>query len=353
MARSSSGRKSTIYDIAKATGSSTSAVSMVLNGTWARYRIKEETANRILASAAQLGYNVNMKARGLRLSRSGLAGMILPHYRNRFFAGLAENFEEHARSRGLCPIVVSTQRDPAVEMSVTETLISQQVELLFIVGVRNPTPLDALCSAAGIPCINVDLPGPGAPSVVSDNRGGARALTKALMEKMIAAGSSPGELLFLGGIVDEYATEMRIAGYRDAFEARGINPAADAVECFGYGASSSRRALASRYESLGRLPTGLLMNSITAFEGLVQFASKLPREAWQSTVVGCFDWDPFAVHLPFEVTMMRQDVQKIILEAFALADSHDAIDHPLVMVPTGFGEMVEEDELTIKIGREC
>lgn len=95
------------------------------------------------------------------------------------------------------------------------------------------------------------------------------------------------------------------------------------------------------------------MNSITAFEGLVQFASKLPREAWQSTVVGCFDWDPFAVHLPFEVTMMRQDVQKIILEAFALADNHDATDHPLVMVPTGFGEMVEEDELTIKIGREC
>jgi LacI family transcriptional regulator, fructose operon transcriptional repressor len=53
------------------------------------------------------------------------------------------------------------------------------------------------------------------------------------------------------------------------------------------------------------------------------------------------------------VTMMRQDVQKIILEAFALADNHDATDHPLVMVPTGFGEMVEEDELTIKIGREC
>jgi len=348
MARSSSGRKSTIYDIAKATGSSTSAVSMVLNGTWARYRIKEETAKRILASAEQLGYNANMKARGLRLSRSGLAGMILPHYRNRFFAGLAENFEEQARSRGLCPIVVSTQRDPAVELNVTETLISQQVELLFIAGVRNPTPLDDLCSAARIPCINVDLPGPGAPSVVSDNRGGARALTDALMEKMIARGNAPGELLFLGGVVDEYATEMRIAGYRDAFEARGISPAAGAVECFGYGASSSRRALARRYENLGRLPAGLLMNSITAFEGLVQFASRLPREAWQSTVVGCFDWDPFAAHLPFEVTMMRQDVQKIILEAFALADSHDTTARPLVVVPTGFGEMLDEDDLTIK-----
>src|SRR3978361_2185388 len=164
MASSNTGRKSTIYDIAKATGSSTATVSMVLNGSWMRYRIKEETANRILESAQQLGYNVNMRARGLRLSRSGLAGMLLPHYRNRFFAGLAETFEEQARSRGLCPIVVSTQRDPAVETSVTETLLSQRVEVLFIAGVRNPTPLNALCAAAGVTCINVDFPGSGAPS---------------------------------------------------------------------------------------------------------------------------------------------------------------------------------------------
>ncbi|RDK02674.1 LacI family DNA-binding transcriptional regulator [Paraburkholderia lacunae] len=351
MARSNPGRKSTIYDIAKATGSSTAAVSMVLNGTWARYRIKEETANRILASAQQLGYNVNMKARGLRLSRSGLAGMILPHYRNRFFAGLAETFEDHARSRGLCPIVVSTQRDPSVEVSVTETLVSQRVELLFIAGVLDPTPLNAMCSAAGVPCINVDLPGEAAPSVVSDNRGGARALTDVLIDKMRARGDAPEGLIFLGGVANEYATEMRIAGFRDAFEGRQIQPASDAVECFGYDASSARQALARRYERAGRLPAGLLMNSITAFEGLVQFASRLPRDAWQSTVVGCFDWDPFGAHLPFEVTMMRQDVEKIISEAFALADTYDANAtgaNPLVIVPTGFGPMSGEDDPAIE-----
>ncbi len=71
MVRSSKGRKSTIYGISEATGTSVTAVSMVLNGSWARYRIKEETANRILENAQQLGYNVNMRARGLRLSRSG------------------------------------------------------------------------------------------------------------------------------------------------------------------------------------------------------------------------------------------------------------------------------------------
>jgi LacI family fructose operon transcriptional repressor len=351
MASSNPGRKSTIYDIAEKTGSSTSTVSMVLNGNWARYRIKEETANRILECARELGYNVNMKARGLRLSRSGLAGMILPHYRNRFFAGLAETFEDQARSRGLCPIVVGTQRDPSLEVSVTETLLSQRVELLFIAGVRNPTPLNERCTAAGVPCINLDLPGDGAPSVVSDNRRGAQAITDVLIEKLLARGDPPDELVLLGGVAGEYATEMRIAGFRDAFEARQITPAADAIECCGYNAAAAKRALAIRYGKLGRLPSGLLMNSITALEGMVHLMATLSADAWKSTVVGCFDWDPFAANLPFDVTMLRQDVQKIISEAFALTDNYDPTDRSLVLVPTGFGNMLEEAEQTKEFDR--
>jgi LacI family fructose operon transcriptional repressor len=351
MASSNPGRKSTIYDVAKATGSSTATVSMVLNGSWVRYRIKEETANRILESARQLGYNVNMKARGLRLSRSGLVGMVLPHYRNRFFAGLAETFEEQARSRGLCPIVVGTQRDPVVEVSVIETLLSQRVELLFIAGVRNPTPLNELCSAAGVPSINLDLPGDGAPSIVSDNRKGAQAITDVLIEKLLARGAAPDELVFLGGVEDEYATEMRIAGFRDAFKARQMTPAADAIDCCGYNAAAAKRALTIRCEKLGRLPAGLLMNSITAFEGVVQFTSTLSPDAWKSAVVGCFDWDPFAANLPFDVTMLRQDVQTIISEAFTLAEKYDPTDRSLILVPTGLGKKFEEAEQTKEFDR--
>jgi LacI family fructose operon transcriptional repressor len=351
MASSNPGRKSTIYDIAEKTGSSTSTVSMVLNGNWARYRIKEETANRILGCARELGYNVNMKARGLRLSRSGLAGMVLPHYRNRFFAGLAQTFEDQARSRGLCPIVVGTQRDPAVEVNVTKTLLSQRVELLFIAGVRNPTPLNDLCSAAGVPSINLDLPGDGAPSVVTDNRKGAAEITGVLIEKLLARGHSPDELVLLGGVANEYATEMRIAGFRDAFQARGLAPAKDAVECCGYNAAAANRALTLRCEKLGRPPFGLLMNSITALEGLVQFMATLSHDAWKTVVVGCFDWDPFAAYLPFDVTMLRQDVQKIISEAFALFEKHDPADRPLILVPTGFGKMFEEAEQTKEFDR--
>jgi LacI family fructose operon transcriptional repressor len=112
---------------------------------------------RVLASAERLGYSVNLKARGLRLSRSGLAGMIMPHYRNRFFAGLAEAFESNARSRSLCPIVVSTHRPPGNEVTATETLIAQQVEFLLCCGVFDPVPptrcvAASMCAASTSTC---------------------------------------------------------------------------------------------------------------------------------------------------------------------------------------------------------
>ena len=138
---------------------------MVLNDTWRKYRIKPATASRIIECADRLGYSVNLKARGLRLSRSGLVGMMMPHYRNRFFAGLAEAFETRARARDLCPIVVTTHRHPGNERKATEVLLAQQVEFIFFAGVHGPDPLNELCRAAGIRCINIDLPGPLAPSV--------------------------------------------------------------------------------------------------------------------------------------------------------------------------------------------
>lgn len=314
-------RKSTIYDVADDTKVSPSTVSLVLNGSWSRYRIREDTAHRVQQSAKRLGYNVNLRARGLRLSRSGLAGMILPHYRNRFFADLAEAFEASARSRDLCPIVVSTQRDPAVEARVTETLLAQRVEFLFIAGVPDPTPLNALCRAAEVPCVNLDLPADSAPSVVSNNAGGARRLTERLMSEAAARGGLPSDLVYLGGVAGEYASDHRVAGFREALAATGVPVDDRAILRCGYPPEQACQVLDRRVREDGRLPAGILANSIAALEGLVQFASRQPRAALRDLVVGCFDWDPFAAHLPYGVVMLRQDVESIVREAFdALRD---------------------------------
>jgi LacI family transcriptional regulator, fructose operon transcriptional repressor len=343
MVSRSNGRKITIYDVAVAADTSPTTVSLVLNDAWQRYRIKPETAARILDHAERVGYSVNLKARGLRLSRSGLAGMILPHYRNRFFAGLAEAFQGEARRRGLCPIVVSTHRHPGNEVKVTEILLAQQVEFLFIAGVRNPDPLNKLCRGADVRCINIDLPGSGAPSVVSDNRGGAQQLTEVVLQKLAAREADQTDIFFFGGVADDDTTRNRVLGYKTALAARGIIQGPDAIDCCGYPPSHAARSLEARYAKLGRLPAGLFANGVTAMEGALRFTSTLPASAWRSLVVGAFDWDPFAAYLPFDITMVRQNVEVMISEGFRLLDNYAASCEALVVVPTSFGRMGELD----------
>ena len=317
---------------------SVATVSLVLNGNWSRYRIKEETAQRILGIADRLGYNVNLKARGLRLSRSGLAGMILPHYRNRFFADIAETFEAEARKRDLCPVVVSTQRQVDIESRVAKTLLDQRVEFMFIVGVPQATELDRMCELARVPCVNVDLPGAGAPSVVSDNRNGALQLMQRLIAELRMRGGSPEDFFFLGGIAGEYATDSRVSGFFEALRQEGVTPGEHMLACCGYHPSNAREALQQYLDRNGRLPSGLFVNSITAFEGVAQLSGGGAQAALRDCVVGCFDWDPFAAQLPFTVVMMRQDVETMMEEAFASLDparqaARDVVTVPLVIEP--------------------
>ena len=114
-------QKQTIYDIAKRIGTSSSTVSASLNGTWKARRIKESTAERMIALAREMGYSVNLQARGLRTARSGLVGLLLPEHNNRFFSDLSQSFTLEARQRGQCPIIIATQRDPDAEVETVRT----------------------------------------------------------------------------------------------------------------------------------------------------------------------------------------------------------------------------------------
>lgn len=303
-------KKATIRELAVASGASISTVSLVMNGSWERYRITPATAERVRAAARTLGYAPNQNARALRLQRSSLAGMIVPHHRNRFFAGLAESFESHARARGLVPIVVSTQRDPATEREVAATLVMQGVELLVVSGVRDPSDINRLCREKGVRSVNVDLPGPDAFSVVTDNRAGAETLTRHLLRDF----TGDGPVLFLGGFDSEYATDLRVEGFLAALDAVG-RPRAEAriLRC-GYHPAAAHAVLD---DMLARndFPRALLVNSITAFEGFATL--------WRShgdrigaPRIACFDWDPFAACLPLPTVMLRQDVEALVGACF-------------------------------------
>ena len=176
-------RKSTIYDLARLADVSATTVSSVLSGNWRERRIAQETAQRVIALAAEHRFSVNRQASGLRTSRSGLIGMIIPLHDNRFFSGMSQTFEKLARQRHLYPIVVSTLRDVELELETVRTLISYRVEFLIVAGATDPDAISDVCQKHGIVHVNVDLPGRKAMSVISDNFWGAQQLTLALIAK--------------------------------------------------------------------------------------------------------------------------------------------------------------------------
>ncbi len=321
MTRAKQRRKPTIYDIALAAEISPSTVSIVLNGHALRHRISQETTDRVLEIARQLEYKVNTKARALRLAKSGLAGMIVANYRNRFFAGLVEAFEAKSRLEGLCPLVASGQRDPKTELEVATAMIKQQVDIIFFAGVTEPGPLNAMCRAEGILCVNIDLPHFSAPSVVTDNRLGAQMLTQCILDRIGEGRSRSARLMFIGGRAGEYATEERLLGFQ-ALAPRDRSEADDTILC-GYEPSEARISIARFHALHGALPDGVFVNSIAAFEGVVQFLLQLNPSEYTKTAFGCFDWHPLAAPLPFVAGMIEQDVGGIIDTAFSVIASPD------------------------------
>lgn len=315
--------KPTIYDVAAASGTSPSTVSAALNGNWRTRRVKEETVLHIKNVAASLGYSINLQARGLRKARSGLVGMLLPVHDNRFFSSLAQHFATEVRNRGLCPVIISTRREPKEEVQSVEDLLSYAIDSLIIAGATDPDALSLICHQADLPHVFVDLPSSTSPSVVGDNADGAERLTRKIIDLMPKI-EDPlrGRVYFLGGNENLYATSRRVDAFRRVVTERLGQIADDQIITCGYVPARAAEEIERLVDRIGGLPTGLFINSIPAFEGALSYLVNLPADAFAETAVGCYDYDPFGSFLQFPVHMVAQNSRELIHRCFALLDAN-------------------------------
>lgn len=325
-------KRPTIYDIAILAGTSPSAVSSVLNGTWKKRRISVKLADHVSRVAEEQGYTTNIQASVLRRARSNIIGMIIPKYDNRYFGAIAERFEARARGEGLFPVVTCTQRDPALEFEAAKELISYQVETLVATGATDPERITRICQAAGVRSINLDLPGAGAPSVISDNYAGAMDLTDVLLDRCKEDLGWQGPLTFVGGRLSDHNTAERLRGFIDAQKRRGIDSNEANVLALGYSAENSENALIS-CDLNG--PMGLFINSTISLEGVMRWYRRQAPAQSDLIRFGCFDWDPFGEFLPGNVGMVQQDVETMLDRTFELIGS-DAPPGGSVLVPCIF-----------------
>jgi LacI family fructose operon transcriptional repressor len=337
-------KKSTIYDLAELAHVSASTVSAVLHGNWKQRRIAESTALRVQRLAATHKYSVNRQASGLRKSRSGLIGMIIPMHDNRFFSSMSQVFERLARERHWYPIVVSTLRDPALELETVSTLISYRIEYLVVAGATDPDSVSRVCGSHGVAHVNVDLPGTRATSVISDNYWGAQQLTQALVDRSKPVPAARNKAYFVGGIASDYATRRRMEGFADVVRTNYGRIDPEQMDACGYEGDLAEAAVRALHRRIGGLPRALFVNSTIALEGVVRFLKTLSADELERCAFGCYDWDPFASMLAFPLLMVRQNVEGLLGEAFRIIDSKSFGENRIIEIKPELVFMQEDRE---------
>jgi len=125
-----------IIDIAEKANVSPGTVSKILKGT---YTGSQETKERVLKIAKELGYTPNMIASSLKSRRSKTIALIVPEISVPFFPELSRGVEDVARENDYNVILCSSNNDPLQEAKYLESLERRWVDGIIFSRVTGDT----------------------------------------------------------------------------------------------------------------------------------------------------------------------------------------------------------------------
>jgi LacI family transcriptional regulator len=299
-------------DVAHHAGVSVSTVSYVLNDSGP---VAPERRARVLDAVRVLDYTPNESARSLKRRSASTIGLVVPDLANQFFALLAEGVEHAASERDVLVVLCAPEATEKSESEHARLLRSQRLDGVIYLSSTGTTPAALLELARLGPVVLVDeqLPGFDLPAVVSDCRRGARDIAAHVLEhghKRIAVIGGPSAL---------WTAEQRLAGYREAIAAAGLD-SDDVPVLVGDYRQDSGQALAA--EALagpaGKRPTALLcandLMAIGAIEHCKAAGLRVPEDV---SIVG-FDDVPVSSLITPRLTTVRQPARDMGYRAAAL-----------------------------------
>ncbi|MDZ8172999.1 LacI family DNA-binding transcriptional regulator [Microbacterium xanthum] len=283
-------RRVTRADVARAAGVSTAVVSYVMND--GPRPVAPETAERVRAVMANLGYRPNFTARALNLGTTRTLGLVLQDTLNPFFAELAQSLERAASARGYHLVVAESHGDADTEHRLVAELADRQVDglLLMSSGDRrlDRVPLDP----RDPPTVLLDCAGPvpGRHTIGPDAAAGAHGAVSHLIQmhdrRRIGLVIGPDGLA---------SPDPRVVGWREALAAHEASEGPLAVEA--WSAAGGYRA-ARRLLETGMLPDALFVSSdvqaVGVLRALLEGGIDIPRDcplvSFDGTRVGEYSW---------------------------------------------------------------
>lgn len=206
----------TLHDVARLAGVSIKTVSNVINDY---PHVSAATRKRVDEAISELGYTPNLAARNLRSGRSGAIALAVPELSLSYFAELADEVIAVAAQAGYATLVEPTGGERAGELAV---LASPRLRMTdgLIFSALGMSQDDAAELAVSYPLVLLGeriFDGP-SDHVTMRNVEAARAATEYLIDqgrrRIAVIGYHEGEVVGSAG--------LRLKGYREALEARGI-----------------------------------------------------------------------------------------------------------------------------------
>ena len=206
----------TLHDVARVAGVSFKTVSNVINN---HPHVRDTTRAKVEKAIAELGYRPNLTARSLRSGQTGAITLALPQLSLPYFAELADAVIEAAARHGLVVLIEQTGADRDRELEVMASpRLKMSDGLIFSPLALGQEDADLIRADVPIVLLGERIFGSASDHVTMQNVTAARAATEHLLDlgkkRIAVVGAHEGEVIGSAG--------LRLRGYREALEARGI-----------------------------------------------------------------------------------------------------------------------------------
>ncbi|WP_245650036.1 LacI family DNA-binding transcriptional regulator [Millisia brevis] len=292
----------TMKDVARHAGVSLSTVSYVLNDSGPVAAPRRE---RVLEAVRVLGYTPNEAGRSLKRRAMSTVGMVVPELSNPYFALVVEGVERAASGRDALLVLCAPEAEGATGSAETVARLLRSRRLsgvVYITGTTtDPEAVASLTSLGPVVLVDEQLPALNLPAVVSDNRKGAREMAA----HVLARGHT--RVAVIGGPSNLWTAQQRLAGYRDAFAAAGLDPQRVPVLEGDY-RERSGSVLARKLLDVpaDRRPTVLICANDLMAIGALDYARNVGLTVPDDLGVVGFDDLPFSRVLTPRLTTVRQ-----------------------------------------------
>jgi len=217
-------RPATLRDVAAAARVHPATASRALNPE-TRLLVSEDTARRVTAAAARLGYRPNPVARSLRTRRSHTVGVLIPDLNNPLFPPIVRGLEDKLAAAGYVALLGNTDADANRERIIFEMMRARHVDGFVLATATVHDQLLAEAAAADLPVVLMNRLSPdySFPSVSVDNEQGARMAVTHL------ARLGHTRIAHIAGPQEASTGLSRLRGFKEAMVSAGLEVHEDLI----------------------------------------------------------------------------------------------------------------------------